>query len=235
MTKARDGAQLTDALIVFLKAPRPGSVKTRLVPAFGPALAARLYRALAEEVMQQTVPRAADYERLLFFAPAEARAEMEAWFPGETWMAQQGDDLGARMSAAFEEAFRRGARRAAIVGSDMPWLTRERVLEGLRALDGHDLVLGPAADGGYYMLALGGRQPGLGPGLGLGLFKGIAWSTPSVFAATVERAGVLGLTTRLLDVLPDVDTVADVQAAWPRLRSLLDPTLAADLERALAI
>lgn len=219
---------VADVLLVFLKKPAPGGVKTRLGAELGEEAAAELYRALAEEEVRRTTPRPDEYERVFFFSPAEARPEMEAWFPGEVWLPQQGPDLGSRMTAAFAEAFRRGARRAAIVGSDVPWVSREIVLEALRSLDDHDLVLGPARDGGYYLLALDRVRPAL--------FEGIAWSTPSVFPATVERAGALGLAVRVLDPLRDVDTLADVRAEWDRLRGLLAarPALVRAIEQALA-
>ncbi len=204
----------SDRLLVFLKAPRPGGVKTRLASSLGPEPAAELYRALAEEQVRATAPRPGEYERLFFFAPADARAEIEAWFPGEDLRPQEGSDLGERMARAFDEAFRRGVARAAIVGSDVPWVSRETVLAALRPLAEHDLVLGPARDGGYYLLALARPQPAL--------FRGIAWGTPSVLASTVERAGALGLSVRLLDPLPDVDTLEDVRSEWERLARLLD-------------
>ena len=200
-------------LAVFLKAPRPGAVKTRLIPALGPATAAGLYRALAEDVLRNTTPRPGDYERLLFFTPTQARAEMEAWFPGAALLAQQDGDLGARMSAAFDEAFRGGAERVALVGSDVPDLTRDDVLAALASLEDHDLVLGPARDGGYYLIAL--ERPRAE------LFRGIAWGTSSVFGATMERASALGLTVRLLDERRDIDTLEDIRAEWPRIRPLL--------------
>ena len=203
-----------NVLIVFVKEPRPGIVKTRLVPALDPESAAELYRALAEEEIRQTAPRSREYTRLFFYAPPSSPEAMSSWLPGETLVAQQGDDLGARMSAAFEEAFRRGARRAAIIGTDVPWLTRSRVGEALAALDDHDVVLGPTADGGYYLLALDRPRPGL--------FRGIAWSTPSVLASTVARTAALGLRVRMLGELPDIDTIEDLRAHWPRLRPLLE-------------
>lgn len=215
-----------EALLVFLKQPRPGAVKTRLIPALGERGAADLYRALAEEEVRRTAPRESEYRRLFFYTPAEAAAEMEAWFPGETWRPQRGSDLGERMAAAFEEAFAGGASRVAVIGSDVPWVSRDHVREALRSLDDQDLVLGPARDGGYYLLALDHPRPAL--------FQGIAWSTPSVFAATVERAGALGLGVRILEPLPDIDTLEDLRSAWPRLRPLLAgrPVVQA-LERAL--
>lgn len=217
-----------DVLLVFVKAPRPGAVKTRLAADLGEETAAELYRALAEEEVRCTAPRPGEYERLFFFTPPEARPAMEAWFPEEAWLPQEGPDLGCRMAAAFGETFRRGARRAAIVGSDVPWVSREIVLEALRSLDDHDLALGPARDGGYYLLALDRPRPAL--------FDGIPWSTPSVLSATVERAGGLGLAVRVLDPLRDVDTLEDVRAEWKRLRGLLAarPALVGAIEDALS-
>ena len=203
-----------NVLIVFVKEPRPGTVKTRLLPALDPGAAAELYRALAEEEIRQTAPRLGEYTRLFFHAPPSSPEAMSAWLPGETFVVQQGADLGARMSAAFEEVFRRGARRAAIIGTDVPWLTRGRVAEAFGALDEHDAVLGPTTDGGYYLLALDRPRPEV--------FRGIAWSTPSVLASTEERASALGLRVRMLGELPDIDTIEDLRAHWPRVRPLLE-------------
>ena len=211
---------MTDRLIVFVKAPRPGAVKTRLAAALGPDAAAGLYRAMAGEEIRRTAPRSGEYERTFFFAPADARAEIADWLPGEALAPQEEGDLGARMSAAFASAFAGGARRVVIVGTDVPACGREHVAEALRSLDDHDLVLGPTHDGGYYLIALDRPRPAL--------FQSIPWSTPSVLPATAERAGVLGLAVRMLDPLPDIDTLADVKAEWPRLRSLVSGTALED-------
>jgi rSAM/selenodomain-associated transferase 1 len=172
-------------------------------------------------VVAATRPARDEYERLLFYAPADARAEMEAWFPGEDCLPQEGADLGARMSNAFDEAFRRGAGRVALVGSDVPRLSRDDVRAALGSLADHDLVLGPAHDGGYYLVALRARRPPL--------FEGIAWGTASVLAATLEKAAALGLTVRVLEERRDVDTVEDLRVEWPWVRPLLHDALAEDL------
>jgi hypothetical protein len=216
---------LRAVLAVFLKEPRAGAVKTRLIPSLGAPGAAALYRALAEAVVAATRPGPGDYERLFFFTPEEARAEMEAWFPGETFVAQEGLDLGARMSSAFDEAFRRGADRVAVVGTDVPGLTREDIVAALASLGDHDLVLGPARDGGYYLIAVAGPRPAL--------FQGIAWGTGSVLAATLERAAGLGLSVRVLAERRDIDTLDDVRAEWGRIRPLVTGSLAESLARAL--
>lgn len=204
---------MSDRLIVFVKAPRPGAVKTRLAAVLGDEAAARLYRLLADEEIRRTAPRAGEYDRVFFFTPQDARPEIERWLPGETLEPQHGRDLGERMSRAFESAFAAGARRVAIIGSDVPAAGREHVMEALQSLDDHDVVLGPTHDGGYYLLALDRLRPAL--------FQSIPWSTPSVLPATAERAGVLGLSVRMLDPLRDIDTIDDLKAEWPRLRALL--------------
>lgn len=223
MDGAAGGATVTDRLIVFVKAPRPGEVKTRLAATLGAEHAADFYRAIAEEEIRRTAPRNGEYERIFFFSPADARAEIADWLPGEELAPQEGGDLGERMSRAFASAFAAGARRVAIVGTDVPSCGREHVAEALRSLDDHDLVLGPTLDGGYYLIALDRPRPAL--------FQSIPWSTPSVLPATAERAGVRGLAVRMIDPLRDIDTIADVKAEWPRFRILIAGT---PLERRVA-
>ena len=196
------------ALVVFVKHPAPGAVKTRLGAAVGPEPAARLYRTLAERVLEATTPRAGEYERLVFFDPPDALEEMRAWLPGVRLLAQSAGDLGARMADAFARAFARGASRVAIVGTDAPGLSRQTVVDALAALDAADVVLGPSEDGGYYLLALRNPRPEL--------FAGITWSTSTVAAETRARAAAAGLSVRELAPLRDVDTLEDLRAlGWP--------------------
>jgi rSAM/selenodomain-associated transferase 1 len=141
--------------------------------------------------------------------------------------AQDGDDLGARMSAAFERAFAAGARRVALVGTDVPALSRAHVEEAFTALGAHDVVLGPAADGGYYLIALSRARPEL--------FRDLPWGAGSVADLTQSRAAALGLTVARLAVCRDVDTMEDLRACLPELGPALeqDPALARALDDAL--
>jgi uncharacterized protein len=217
-----------DLLLVFLKYPRPGRAKTRLVPVLGEDTAASLYRALAEEEVRRTAPEAGEYERLFCFTPAEDEGAIAAWFPGERLWPQPPGDLGQRMAAAFAHGFGLGARRVAIIGTDVPWVSRTTVVDALSALDRHQVAIGPARDGGYYLLALREPQPAL--------FEGIAWSTSLVLSGTVARAEALGLRVGLLEPLTDLDTIDDLRAEWPRLRPLLEvrPALARSVAAALS-
>lgn len=188
-----------DRLVVFVKAPRPGRVKTRLAAALGPEAAAAAYRALTERVLAN-VRELPGVE--LRYAPDDALAEIQPWLqPG--WRARpQGEgDLGARLERAFGEAFAEGARRVVVIGSDCPAVSAGDVRAARASLTEADVVLGPARDGGYWLVGLSRPQPAL--------FRDIPWSTDAVFALTRQRARELRLRTALLRELVDVDTLED--------------------------
>ena len=206
-----------DVLLVFVKEPRPGAVKSRLAATIGPDRAARVYQALADEEIRRTAPRGDEFARQFVFSPPGARDRLAAWLPGETLVEQSDGDIGERMAHAFEQAFARGARRVVLVGSDVPSLSREDVREAIETLDDQDVVIGPSTDGGYYLLALKRADPGL--------FEGVPWSTPQVLTATLDRAVRLGRSVRVLHTLADVDTAEDLAAGWSRIAPLLPEAL----------
>ena len=188
-------------LIVLVKAPRAGFVKTRLAAALGPHGALTAYRALVERVLGELSPLR-DVE--LRFAPDDAAAEISTWLrPGWNATPQGEGDLGARMQRAFADAFASGATRVVLIGSDCPHVTTGDIAAAAAALAKHDVVLGPAEDGGYWLVALRAAAPGL--------FEHMEWSTGGVLAQTLARAQSLGLRVHLLRMLPDVDTVEDWQ------------------------
>ena len=219
---------MPDLLLLFLKWPEPGLAKTRLIPALGPETAAAVYRLLAEAEVAATRPEAGEYDRLFCFSPADAEARVRAWFPGEGLWPQPEGDLGQRMAKAFEAGFRSGAKRVALVGTDIPWVTRDLVARSFDALASADLVLGPTHDGGYYLVAMARPHPKL--------FEGIEWSTAGVLAATRERADALGLETRTVMPLTDIDTLDDLRATWDEIEPLLgrEPGVRDAVARALA-
>jgi rSAM/selenodomain-associated transferase 1 len=204
-------------LAVFVKAPRPGAVKTRLAADIGSDVAAELYRAMADRVMAATRPEAGEYDRLVFFTPPDAAPEIETWLRGETCLAQQGEGLGARMAAAFAHAFAGGASSVVLIGSDAPDVARAHVAGALRALASNDVVIGPSIDGGYALIALARPQPWL--------FDGMAWSTPAVLEQTLDRARRMKLRAQLLGPLADIDTLADLRREWAAIRSWLPSSL----------
>jgi rSAM/selenodomain-associated transferase 1 len=216
-----------DVLAVFVKEPRPGKVKSRLAAILGPEAAAAVYRAIAEEVVRRTAPPRDAYDRVIVFDPPEAGDAVGDWLGVEApvLVPQVSGDIGLRMDQAFGELFARGARRVALVGTDVPALAFEDVREALESLDGHDVAIGPATDGGYYLIALKRPQPEL--------FRGIRWSGPDVVAETLERASRADLGVSVLRTMGDVDTVEDLAAEWPRVRPLLDEKTREAIERTL--
>lgn len=194
-------APTSSQLIIFLKAPRPGQVKTRLAAVIGAETACAAYRRLAETVLGE-MAALPDVE--LCFGPDDGEADLKPWLRAGWTLARQGEgDLGQRLHRAFSRHFANGARRVVIVGSDCPSIRQTDIAEAWSALDRSDVVLGPATDGGYWLIGLSAPQPGL--------FEGIEWSTDRVLAQTLERAGQSGLKTRLLRELADVDTAEDWQ------------------------
>ena len=189
-------------ILLFVKHPEPGKVKTRLAATLGPVRAAEIYRTLAEEVLRR-VP--ADTEVLVLFDPPGKAAEIAAWLrrPASALVPQVSGDLGVRLEAAFAEGFARGCDAVAAIGSDCVELTPAHFAEAWCALETHDAALGPTVDGGYYLLALRTPHPEL--------FRDIAWSTDAVCRQTLERAEAAGLRVHLLPILSDVDTEEDLR------------------------
>jgi uncharacterized protein len=193
------------AIILMAKAPRAGEAKTRLTPPLAPeeaaALAARMFADAAECALSVT------RHVLVAYAPADGRAALEALLPTAAraaWLEQRGADLGARLARAAREAFARGFGPLAFVGADSPTLPPEYVARALDALSAGeaDVALGPAEDGGYYLVGLRSHAPRL--------FAGVEWSTPRAYEQTARNAAFLSL--RLLELPPwyDVDTPADL-------------------------
>ncbi len=197
-------------LLIFAKAPVPGRVKTRLAAAVGPEIAARFYKVLGSMVVKQVGGGA--HETVVCFDPPDAEAEVRAWLgPELKYRAQSEGDLGDRMDDAVRQALV-GGGSAVVIGTDAPDVDASTVSGAFAALGDHDLVLGPAEDGGYYLIGL--NRPNST------LFQGIPWSTDRVFEVTVELATRAGLRIHLLPTLRDVDRLADVPES---LRYVLEP------------
>jgi len=188
-----------DRLIVFVKAPRLGMVKTRIAKTEGDESALMIYRVLVETVLNHltSFPHVE-----LRFTPDDAANEIERWRqPGWLLHPQGTGDLGARMERAFAQSFSAGARHVVIIGSDCPHATGNDVQAAFAALSQNDLVLGPATDGGYWLIGLSRPQPSL--------FTEMTWSTDTVLTATMAHARTAGLRVHLLRELADVDTAED--------------------------
>jgi rSAM/selenodomain-associated transferase 1 len=202
------------AILLFVKFPEPGKVKTRLAATVGPHAATEIYRQLVAAVCAH-LPKEGE-EVVVMFDPEEQRAETEAWVRPQidgavSFVPQSDGDLGRRLDIAFADAFSAGCQRVLAIGSDCIELTPEIFREAWDALETDDVVLGPVSDGGYYLIALKAAHPAL--------FSGIAWSTDAVLAQTERAAAASRLSVYRLPALHDVDTEDD----WRRAQSRLNP------------
>lgn len=190
------------AVIVMVKAPVPGTVKTRLVP----PLTAESAAALAAAFVQDAVRNARQIaDVLVAYSPADGNLLLESLLPdGLHWTEQQGDNLGERMSAAMADAAASGFSPLVVIGTDSPTLPPARIAEAIQTLQSGtaDVVFGPTEDGGYYLV--GARQPQPG------LFDGVAWSTEAALTQTAANAARLNLRCHLLPAWHDVDTGEDL-------------------------
>ncbi len=202
-------------VVVFGREPVPGRAKTRLAAHIGAVRAAAVYGVMLEHVVAEALQSEIPVILELAEEPTPGWTS-----PGDLpWVVQADGDLGVRMRTAFDRAFDRGYERVVLVGTDIPRLSRVHLRRSIQLLRNVPAVVGPARDGGYYLVAQ--RAPGAD------LFTGIPWSVPETLAATRQRLVDLSLGYGEVATLSDVDRFADVEAA------LAVGTLPPDLDRAL--
>ena len=192
-------------LILFTRYPEPGRTKTRLIPALGAQGAATLQQRLTEAIIGQMMEFAPNHAVRLEIRYAGGNPQaMAAWLSCDIPCLAQGEgDLGERLHRAFTQAFAQGARRVVTIGADCPGLTPALFAQAFAALEQEDLVLGPAMDGGYYLVGLNQPAPAL--------FSDIPWGSDGVLAATLKQAQAIHFATHLLEPLADVDRPEDLR------------------------
>lgn len=187
------------ALIVFVRTPELGKVKTRLAKTMGEEEALEVYKYL----LNHTKDVVNKLEIPVFIYYAGLMKSQDIWNTQNFKKRLQSEgDLGHRMMDAFTEVFAHGYAKVMIIGSDCYELTSEIIIQGINKLEYNDIVIGPAADGGYYLL---GMKKVISD-----LFINISWSTKHVLNETIGVAQNLHLTYELLPVLNDVDEEKDV-------------------------
>lgn len=188
-------------IVIFAKAPVPGRVKTRLIPALGADGAARL----AAQMLHHTARESLGAELGVVELCADPDPQHPDWtghIPEGVQLSVQGDgDLGERLTTAARRAIEAG-ERVLLIGTDCPGLDRRRLAAAAAALERYDAVIHPTEDGGYALLGLGRFDARL--------FDGIAWSTSSVAADTIARIEALGWPLQVADTLRDIDEPADL-------------------------
>lgn len=191
-------------LIIFTRYPEPGKTKTRLIPALGVEGAANLQRQMTEYTLSKVkqVQQSIGISFEVRFAGGDLRL-MQNWLGTELIFQVQGEgDLGKRMDNSFLSAFNQGAQEVVIIGIDCPGVNAEVLAEAFEKIQNSDLLLGPAVDGGYYLIGL---RRAIGK-----LFINIDWGTAKVLQQTVDIAKQLNLSVAYLPTLADVDREEDL-------------------------
>ena len=207
-------------VVVFMKYPTPGRVKTRLAATLGAAGAADAYEQLTTATLANLTNPPDGWQSWIAFDPPDHREQVAAWLrnnaPNFQWHKlhpQPHGDLGARLWEVVHTALdKEKAPSVTLIGTDCPWIMPHHLAQAQHLLDrDSDIVFGPATDGGYYLQSMKSAVAEM--------FHEIPWSTPNTFQACLDRARELGLNVALLEELTDVDTIAD----WESWRKELSP------------
>lgn len=193
------------AILIFQKNAELGKVKTRLAKDVGNESALEIYNQLCE--LTHEVCKEVPVDKHLYFS--SFIPEIHPTEPSYFFHIQKGEDLGERMSNAFGEMFRKGYQKLLIIGTDCPEISTQLLLEAFSLLEESEVVLGPAEDGGYYLLGMGRYFPQL--------FQNIHWSTSEVVNQTKNILESGNISYRLLPVRTDIDTLED----WIKIKNLI--------------
>jgi uncharacterized protein len=193
-------------LIIFTRYPTAGRVKTRLISALGERGAMLLYRRLVEYTLDQSRNFEGSIE--IRFTGGNLK-QMKSWLGEQFYYREQkGMSLGERLTGAVAEAFSEEFKKVVVIGTDCPGLKIDHIDEAFRLLDGSELVIGPAVDGGYYLIGFSNYYPEL--------FHDISWGSSEVYRQTIKAANRLNLKIAVLEKLDDIDRPADL-ASWLNL------------------
>ena len=205
------GNSFQERLVIFCRYPVSGQVKTRLIPELGADGAMAVHQRLTEHMAAVSMALRNQRQVGLEVCYDGGSTELMRGWLGDSfdYAVQQTGDLGQRMAATFSRVFAGGAQRVVLVGADCPDLCAEILGQAFVGLESSDLVLGPARDGGYYLIGMAREVPEL--------FVGVDWGSGTVLRQTMNLAENLGISPNFLPLLADVDRPADL-AIWPDLR-----------------
>ena len=194
-----------NSLIIFVKYPEKGKVKTRLAKTVGETEAAEIYSIVAKYIIDK-FSNSDFYNTSVYYSPPEKEKEVTDWLLNASvkFFPQRGNNLGEKISNAFENCFKKGAKNIVIVGTDCIEITSQDINQTFNTLGGNNsqIVIGPANDGGYYLLGLNTFKKEL--------FESIDWSTEKVLPQTIEKIKKNKLNYNLIHELSDIDEIEDI-------------------------
>ncbi len=197
-------------VILFTRYPVAGKCKTRLIPVLGAEGAVRIHRQLVSHILHEldTFISPRNTTELTIYYDADSLQQMQDWL-GSSYIynRQQGEDLGQRMADALIHGIS-NKKNSILIGSDCPGINSAILNEGFEALKQNDIVLGPAHDGGYYLI---GVARNIQPAACKQIFAQIPWGTDKVLSKTLAQTQKLGLRHHRLSTLHDIDTLEDLK------------------------
>jgi rSAM/selenodomain-associated transferase 1 len=196
-------------ILLFLKSPEKGRVKSRLASALGEERTLHIYKSFALDIIGTLKKR--DQPLKICFYPHDSKETVVSWLGEDvSYLPQKGEDLGERMENAFIQIFSEGIEKAVLIGSDIPDLANTVIDEAFSSLERNGAVIGPASDGGYYLI--GFRKNSFFSDI----FHGISWSAGSVFQKTMKIFRRAGFRVHVLPEWNDVDTLDDLRSLFIR-------------------
>jgi rSAM/selenodomain-associated transferase 1 len=199
------------SILLFARVPEKGRVKTRLTKKLSPETVLRLYKFFVEDILESIRERG--YDTTVCYHPPEGSSKMMAWLEYAVDLEPQtGSNLGERMQQAFLQVFSRGVDRAVLIGSDIPDLDIRIVDKAFSALVKNDVVIGPAVDGGYYLIGFRAKS------FNKHIFTDVPWGTDYVFRKTIQMMDKERLSKRILPLWQDIDTFEDLVAFFQRCK-----------------
>ncbi len=194
-------------IILFVKYPEKGKVKTRLSARIGDETTLNLYRCFVSDLIGTLVN--SRYTFKIAFSPPDSEEQIISWLGSEhTYTPQMGGDLGQRMENAFRETFSEGFNEVLVIGTDIPDISPSLIDKAFEALENSDAVIGPCFDGGYYLIGFTVKN------FLSDIFRGITWSTEEVIRETLDVFLKNGYTVHVLPKLRDIDRIEDLRAFY---------------------
>ncbi|MGE5795818.1 MAG: TIGR04282 family arsenosugar biosynthesis glycosyltransferase [Ignavibacteria bacterium] len=194
-------------VIIFLKYPEVGKVKTRMAESLGGNFAAEFYKICAEYILNECLKlKESGIDLYIFYEGQANENKIKNWVPGSfKLICQKGENLGKRMYNAFSNFFKDKEEKIILIGTDIPDLSSSLIEKAFKYLENHDTVIGQSSDGGYYLIGLSR--------LNKDTFTGIPWSTDKVLMITLKKLEKRNSSYKLLPELIDIDTEADI-VSW---------------------
>lgn len=192
-------------LILFLKYPEPGKVKTRLGKSIGYQNASDIYSVFIKHLLSEFTDQN-NYTVTVYYSPKGKESNLEILFGIKNMRPQKGKSLGEKLSNAFDESFASGFSNTIVIGSDCIEINNNDIEKAFKLLSGnHQTVLGPTPDGGYYLVGLSEKNYPV-------LFKDIDWSTERVFTQTMDKIKNAGINNKTLKYYRDIDEISDINS-----------------------